>query len=226
MEILLSIIIAIVCSYLAIVTLDIEKAKKYKFFYSQENDECEKISLKKRTIWGSTVLIFLVAFLTSLKILTEVTDVLNVCKMLIALVILTGSACFDFREHRIPNIFPLMLSISGVVFLILGIVIKQNGAMSYVVSSAFATFGCVIGLMVAAALTNNGIGAGDVKLMGALALLGGVYLVCGVLCFSVFACAIVAVFLLLLKKKTLKEAVPFGPFILIGFVISIFLSIF
>lgn len=224
MNIIFSMVWAIICGYLAVVTLDIDKAKKHKFFYSEEKNV--DITLKKNTIVIGAILAFVIAFSTSLKILIDVSDVVNVGKLLIILLILIGSACFDYREHRIPNIFPLVLSVSGIVFLIVGIVTKQEGAMSYVVSSTFATFGCVLGLIVASALTNKGIGAGDVKIMGALAFVGGVYLVCGVLFFSVFTCALIAVALLVTKRKTLKEVVPFAPFILMGYVISIFTSIY
>lgn len=226
MKILFSIITAIICGYLAIITLDIEKAKKYKVFYSNDSEHYEKVTLKIKIIWLVAILVTGLSGLTSYMIFSELDDVLNICKMLVSLIVLSGSSCFDLREHRIPNIFPLILSVSGIVFLVIGILIRQEGALSYVVSSAFATFGCVISLMIASVLTNNGIGAGDVKLMGALAMIGGVYLVCGVLCISVFACALVGVILLILKKKTIKDGVPFGPFIFIGFVISIFTSIY
>lgn len=227
MKIILSIIMAIVCSYLAIVTLDIDKAKKFKFFYSPEKSEDYKeVTLKHNKILLGSILVFVIAFCTTMRIFSGVSNVLNICKMLTALFVLTGSACFDYREQRIPNIFPLVLSVSGMLFLIVGLITKQDGAISYMVSSAFATFGCMIGLIIVSVLTNKGIGAGDVKLMGALAITGGVYLICGVLFFSVFLCAIVAVVLLLSKKKTLKEVIPFGPFIYMGYIVSIFTSIY
>ncbi|MBQ8627784.1 MAG: prepilin peptidase [Agathobacter sp.] len=227
MSYFITIIVTIICGCLGAIALDIDYSKKIPVFYSKNLEAEEKeVRFEKSKIISIIAVVCFLSAICAFKIVASVSDPINLCKMLISLIVVVGSACFDYREHRIPNIFPLILSLSGIVLLVIGFIVQQNGAMSYVISSSFAAVGCAICLTVASALTGQGIGAGDIKLMSALALVGGVYLICGVLFYSVIICAIVAVILLIFRKKSLKEAVPFGPFILLGYVITIFMSIY
>lgn len=164
---------------------------------------------------------FAVGFVSTFSILRRVSETINIAKMLIALLCLSGSACVDYREHRIPNLFPVVMALSGMILLAIGYLTKQPGAVSYIVSSAMSAGGCVLFLTVASFLSKGGIGAGDIKLLGALGLLCGVYTICETAFLSVLLCALVSVVLLLMKKKTLKGALPFGPFILLGFAVSV-----
>lgn len=222
----IAVIIAFICSIVAYAALDIKIAKRVSLFHIVSLEEYKEAQLEPKKIYIVTAVIFLISLMTALSILQSITEPLNIVKMFTALVMLVGSACFDYREKRIPNIFPLILSVSGIVLLILGHILQQNGAMSYVISSTFATVGCAICLTVASALTKQGIGAGDIKLMSALAIVGGVHMICGVLFFSVVSCSIAALYFIITKKKSLKETVPFGPFIFLGFVISVFTSMY
>lgn len=226
MKYILAIIVAIVSACLAYATLDIDIVQKIRLFDVKNEEERNDVRFEKRKIYMLCVINFILALLCSISICLNNSELLNICKMQITLLVLVGSANFDLREHRIPNIFPLLLSISALLILIIGVIIGQDGAILYITSSAFASVGCAVCLTVATFLTKRGIGAGDIKLLSALALMGGVYLTCGVLFFSLCVCFLVAVFLLLVRKETLKSTVPFAPFILIGFVSSILISMY
>ena len=103
---------------------------------------------------------------------------------------------------------------------------SQEGATAYIFSSVFASIAVAIFMIVASLLTRQGIGMGDIKLLTALALLGGVNTIGWTLIFGVAVCAVAAVFFLITKKKTVRGTMPFGPFILIGYIITIILNKF
>lgn len=65
-------------------------------------------------------------------------------------------------------------------------------------------------------------GLGDVKLMGALGLYFGLTNIIIVSLVSFLICAIISIFLLATKIKKTDEYIPFGPFIVVGAFISIF----
>lgn len=65
-------------------------------------------------------------------------------------------------------------------------------------------------------------GLGDVKLMGALGLYFGLSNIIIVSLVSFLVCAVISIFLLATRIKKTDEYIPFGPFIVIGTFISIF----
>ena len=122
-------------------------------------------------------------------------DPLNLLKALCSLVILCACGCVDYIEHRIPNCLTALLALLAAVLLGAGFLSGQEGTFGYLNSGIFAAV--VSGLM------------------------GGVYIVGGTLFFSVTLCAFASAFLLLTKKKTMKESVPFGPFLFIGYILTV-----
>ena len=216
-----SILMGFLCAGLGLVTLDTSRFEKIPFLKSKEGSTIDSKTIGKGLLWTLAAILFVIAFVCCEAMLRRVSEPINRIKMLIALFCLTGSACVDYREHRIPNLFPAIMAAGAIVLLALGYVTHQSGAASYIVSSALAAVGCVLFLTIASFLSKGGIGAGDIKLLGALGLLCGVYTICETAFVSVALCALTSIPLLLLKKKTMKAALPFGPFILLGFVISI-----
>lgn len=184
-------------------------------FTSKEISKVEKIIL--------LVVVALLCFASTMKIMDKVHDIIGIIKMLVCLLGLLGAACFDYREHRIPNIFPLSIAIAAVLLLGLGVLAEQVGAIAYITTGVVSSVVCGLILVVASVITKQGIGAGDIKLICAIALIAGVYTVMGTLFFGVLACSIYGIIALILKKKSVSSAVPFGPFLLLGYVLTLFL---
>ena len=65
-------------------------------------------------------------------------------------------------------------------------------------------------------------GLGDVKLMGALGLYFGFASTIGISVMSFLIGAIVSILLMIIKKNKMDTYIPFGPFIVISAIISIF----
>ena len=221
------ILIAALSTAIAYISLNTELALRIPVFSrGRRENMTDEIVVGKRPALAGAVLLGLLSGLCMWRILTGTGELLNVLKMTLALLCVVGSGCMDLREKRIPNLFPLTLAVGGVLFLALGFITGQNGIQAYVVSSVMATAGCAVAMLVIMLLTHGGVGAGDIKLLCALALAGGVQIVCGTVAFGVTACALTAVVLLIAKKKNLQSSLPFAPFMLIGFMVSVFLNIY
>lgn len=223
MKYIVALLVSVVTFILLYIALSEDIASKVKVFKAYDPDAFESKHMSKKIIYLISIMITVISFFTILKIFDYVSDPIGISKMIIAFLCMTGAGAFDYREKRIPNIFPLVMALAAIVLLALGVITKQQGAMQYIMWSVIPAVACGALFFVAAFITQQGIGAGDIKLICSLALLGGVYSVIGTLLYGVIACSVSAVLLLLTKKKTLKESLPFGPFLYVGFVLTVFL---
>ena len=220
-------ITALFCAVLAYLILDENKAKKIKILHALGHGEAyENIKIGASTYWFLVIVVTALSGATAFRISTQVPETLNIVKMSITLICLTGAMCNDLLEHRIPNIFPIVIALGGLACLAVGYFIDQQGAQAYIVSSMVATIGSAICFSFAYFISRHGIGLGDIKLICAVALMAGVYLTCGMLFFGMVSCAVLSILFLILRKKKLKDALPFGPFLYLGFIVSIWMSIF
>ena len=112
MEIIVAMLIAFICGCFAYATLNINISRRIPALYKNDDEDVKKMQLSSGFIYILVAFILLSSGITSYSILTYVSDWLNISKTLFMLVIVTGSACFDLREHRIPNIF------TGVLFVL------------------------------------------------------------------------------------------------------------
>lgn len=217
---------ALLCAGMAYVAFDKKIADRVRVFGAKCSAENSGTVFSKPRILVLAGIVFVTALTSSGRLLLDMELSVNLLKMMALLFVLSASACFDLREHRIPNILSGGLAAAGVVLLGAGFLTGQEGALSYCISSVLSAAACAVGLSVASLLTHGGIGFGDIKLFTALALTGGVYVTCGVLFFSVLVCAAAALLLMAVKKKELQSAVPFAPFMFAAYVAVIFLKIY
>lgn len=125
-------------------------------------------------------------------------------------------ADIDLQVHKIPNETVLIMAVLGSVFQFLHFGVK--GFLFAVISMiavmlCFTVLGAVMGFRT--------IGAGDVKLAGAMGLALGYPLVLQGLLFMSLLMAVTCVIGIALKKLTLKSMLPFAPFMMAGFAYSI-----
>lgn len=123
-------------------------------------------------------------------------------------------AAFIDAEHRIiPNRLVLWM-VAGAVVLV---PLAGNVRIISAVAGAVAVGGF---LLLLSALTGGGIGGGDIKFAAA----AGLYLGLPGVMFGLFLGSVLGAFyglaLILVKKKSRKEPLPFGPFLSLGFLFS------
>ena len=150
--------------------------------------------------WGLTLSFFLLAALTA--VLITVTMV-------------------DYYHQIIPDRFMLLIAVLAVAFL-LGIKYPQQGFSALVDSIIGFSLGGGIFLLIAL-VSKGGMGGGDIKLMAVLGLWFGWKKILLLMLMAFVTGALISVPLLLLRRKSGKDAIPFGPFIaLAAYIISLY----
>ena len=71
-------------------------------------------------------------------------------------------------------------------------------------------------------VSKGGMGGGDVTLIGVLGFILGIKHIFLTIFLSFILGAIISIFLLITKIKGRKDPIPFGPFIILGFMITLF----
>lgn len=123
----------------------------------------------------------------------------------------------DVREHRLPNVLTGSLLLSTLCLVTGSTITVHNHHRlieSFVGALSLPTFYILVSLM-----TNGGVGIGDVKLSISVGLISG-YFGWSVLWISTFLAvatgAIFSISSMIIGKVSAKDAIPFGPFILLG----------
>lgn len=125
---------------------------------------------------------------------------------------------YDIRKQIIPNVIVYPLILFGLFFQASHYYLGFDVAENLVSASAIAIFFFLLWLI----SKGKWIGLGDAKLIFATSLFLGFPGSLSAFLFSFWAGAIYAIPLLLMKKAGMSSRVPFGPFIIIGFLISMF----
>ncbi|MEK7658186.1 MAG: prepilin peptidase [Patescibacteria group bacterium] len=142
----------------------------------------------------------------------------------------------DFRHYIIPDSINLSLAILGIILIIMSNVISYSSFLGHYallfdfwpLSLVDGRWLLVIGHFSAAVIAmaffaaiiiltrGRGMGWGDFKLVGALGLIFGWPDIMAIVFLAFIIGAIAVAPLLLKKQKTMKDIVPFGPFLIIG----------
>lgn len=133
--------------------------------------------------------------------------------------VLVAIIFIDLKEMIIPD--SLVITI-----LALSIIHKACNYFLYGISPDLV--GSILGLLLAGGLflaiviiSGGGMGGGDVTLIGALGFVLGVKYILLNIFLSFILGAIISIILLASKIKTRKDPIPFGPFIILGFFITV-----
>lgn len=190
-----------------------------------------KLSLQYPIVEILSGLIFILA---PLKLADSANLIGSTIWILIFLLFLLFSI-IDFRQLIIPNQINLSLAILGIVLII-------SNFQFPIFNSFLGHYSMIFGLreniwlnrLLAALLGMSFFGAliifsrgkamgwGDFKLVGALGLIFGWPDILMILILAFIIGALFSVLLLIQKKKKIKEAVPFGPFLAIGASLTFF----
>lgn len=148
---------------------------------------------------------------------------LNLIKFALLLQMLISALVIDYKHQIIPNRLNLTMFEIGLILTFIYGIVNINIAKD-MLFGMFAGGGIflVITLLGGLIAGKEAMGFGDVKLMGALGLYFGLS---GIIVISLIAFllgAIISIILLATKIKKTDEYIPFGPFIVIAAIITIF----
>ena len=127
-----------------------------------------------------------------------------------ALVIITA---IDIEHQIIPD----AITLPGIV---LGLL-----AGSYSIGYIDSILGCLLGgvlFYLLAVLSNGGMGGGDIKYIAAAGALVGWKKVLLIIFIGAFLGSIVSIFQIVVQKKSKKSLIPFGPFLSVATLITLF----
>ena len=130
----------------------------------------------------------------------------------------------DFRTHKIPNRFIVLGLSYRVLFLILELFFERDGLLATLLSEGIAVLVLVVASILCSICVKNSIGYGDIKLFIVMGLLLGFSSIWNAIFVSLIITFITSVILLITRKKTRKDAIPFAPFLMVGTYISIIIT--
>lgn len=145
-------------------------------------------------------------------------------KRLILLSVMWPVAYIDFKTLRIPNLFVVYGLVCRVVILIFEFFLDNPYIWPSFISEVIAAVALLVAAGVCALVVPDGIGFGDMKLFVVMGLMLGLDGIWGAIFLALIVSFFIAVYVLVTKKKTRKDAIPFGPALVIGTYLSICLS--
>jgi len=148
-------------------------------------------------------------------------------KFVILIPMLISSFIIDYRLQIIPNRLTLTMFELGLLFTFseaflnigAGIDIFIDNILGMLVGGGIFFLITLIGGFIAG---KEAMGFGDVKLMGALGLFFGWQTIIMISVMAFLLAAIFSIIVLIIRKKKMDEYIPFGPFIVIGSFIAIY----
>ena len=145
-------------------------------------------------------------------------------KRVFMLALLWPIAYTDFTAYRIPNLFIAAgLAARGAVF-VAEFLWEREILLSYLLTELIASTVLFLVATLCTVIMKNSIGGGDRKLFIVMGLLLGLQGTWGAIFLSLIVSFIIAVALLATRKKSRKDAIPFGPALAAGTYLSIFLT--
>ena len=216
----LTLLLAAVCGLLASVCLDPRKLHTVRLLKPRDEEAEVFHTPKDRTRRIAACIIGLLAGAAAWRMLSLTELATDWARFALALVCLTGSGCADWTEHRIPNVFPLVLTIGALLALGYEALRAPELASAQMMDRLIAGGVSLLFFVLLTLLSRHGVGAGDIKLVSSLGLLLGIRALYWTVLLTMILCAAGAAYLLISKKKTLKQSVAFGPFVLAGYCLS------
>lgn len=200
-----------------------KRMPEYKKIISKDIINEYKIEFKPNYILILVIAIIYVTLLYNYGIKPTLIANLDLIKYLIISPMLVSAFVIDYKHQIIPNRLNLTLFEIGIIFAFLyglsDVAITFNLLLGMVTGGGIFLLITVIGGLI---YGKEAMGFGDVKLMAALGLLFGLSNITVITLLSFLIGAILSVLLLITKIKKSSEYIPFGPFIVIGTFISMY----
>lgn len=142
-------------------------------------------------------------------------------KMLVLTGLIFPAAFIDYKEHIIPNKIIIMGILLRIVIWLVEVFNNPEKFFAIFKGDIIACVMVVAFFFICSLIVKNGIGMGDVKLMGMMALYQGLTGIMSSLFFSMLVAFFEALVLLITHKKNRKDAIAFAPAVLAGTIAAV-----
>lgn len=125
-------------------------------------------------------------------------------------------AQIDFKQKRIPNKLLLLCLSYRAIILIFEMIFYMDTLKTVILSEVIVLVAVTIIIGICMLVIKNGIGMGDLKLLMVMSLMLSPYVFLNCILLSMIISFFVALYLLIIKKKTKKYDFAFGPMVAVG----------
>lgn len=190
----------------------------------------KKTGLKpeKQTQWAAALLLAVAGGFASgyMLVLRAGTYPPNLLRLVLLGTLLTAAAYIDALSHKIPNWIVLCTAAVFAGCTVLDFVLSGTDAVPMALNSVLAAAVFFVVFFLVRLASRGGVGYGDIKMITAAALILGIYGTFSFLLVSHVLAAVAAIALLVSKKATRKDGLPFGPFFYLGYLVTILTGMF
>ena len=190
----------------------------------------KKTGLKpeKQTQWAAALLLAAAGGFASgyMLVLRAGTYPPNLLRLVLLGTLLTAAAYIDALSHKIPNWIVLCTAAVFAGCTVLDFVLSGTDAVPMALNSVLAAAVFFVVFFLVRLASRGGVGYGDIKMITAAALILGIYGTFSFLLVSHVLAAVAAIALLVCKKATRKDGLPFGPFFYLGYLVTILTGMF
>ena len=190
----------------------------------------KKTGLKpeKQTQWAAALLLAAAGGFASgyMLVLRAGTYPPNLLRLVLLGTLLTAAAYIDALSHKIPNWIVLCTAAVFAGCTVLDFVLSGTDAVPMALNSVLAAAVFFVVFFLVRLASRGGVGYGDIKMITAAALILGIYGTFSFLLVSHVLAAVAAIALLVSKKATRKDGLPFGPFFYLGYLATILTGMF
>lgn len=142
-------------------------------------------------------------------------------KRLMLLSILWPVGYTDIKTYRIPNIFILLGLIYRAILIMCELLAGVEGMKTILLSEVVAAGALLLAAVLCTLAMKGSVGFGDMKLLVVMGLFLGLDAIWSAIFMTLIVSFFIAVGLLVTRKKTRKDSIPFGPAMVIGTYLSV-----
>ena len=147
-------------------------------------------------------------------------SVLYQCRIISTMMVLVVAFITDMKLRVLSNFLMLTLLTLRVIIGIAEFVMMAQNVIDGYLNSLLAFVIALAALGILSAVTGGGIGAGDIKLFCGIGFILGIRELIYTFVISVTLCALFSLFLVITKKMSMKDTLPLGPFVLLGYEVA------
>jgi len=179
-------------------------------------------SLSTKPVIAYSCIMVVATFVVSVVfvILFKELDVFATLKRMILLCVIWPLAYIDYKTYRIPNTFILYGLICRAVLIPIELMFNPYFRVD-IISELIAAAALFAAALLCAVCMRGSIGAGDMKLFLVMGIFLGLEAIWSAMFLSLLVSFVAVIYLLVTKKKSKKDVIPFGPAIVIGVYLSV-----
>lgn len=197
---------------------------KDKGLNETKDDGKPVLSKKFILIYGAILIAINIAIAVFFVFMYGSNSVLFSLKRFCILSLLWPVGLIDLKTYRIPNAFILAGLSLRAVLIIPELIFETEFVLGNLVSEAIAAVAIALAAFLCSICMKNSVGYGDIKLFIIMGLFLGTNGIWSAVFVSLIVAFFAAIVLLVARKKSRKDVVPFAPAVMIGTYISVILT--